>query len=485
MKLMEVLEKVETVEITGQTDVNIQAVTPDSRQASAGSLFVAVKGITTDGHKYIDKAISDGAKAIVCEKIPQTHEPGVCYVRVKDPAKAMGTIASNFFGNPSKKLKLIGVTGTNGKTTVVRMLYDIFTSMGHSCGLISTTGICIAGLEQETTHTTPDVLTINRLLSEMAAANCQYAFMEVSSHALVQKRTAGIVFEGAVFTNISHDHLDYHKSFKAYINAKKLLFKELEKTSFALTNLDDKNGLVLTQNTVADVKTYSLRAMAYFKGKMLENSFRGLHLRIDNKDIWSKLSGRFNAYNILAVYGVGRLLGKQPDELLAAISNCEPPEGRFDLFTGKNGITGIVDYAHTPDAIKNVLENINEIKTKKQKLFTVIGCGGNRDKDKRPIMAMIAAKLSDYVLFTSDNPRFEDPEKIIEDMIKGLEVYPALKDKYIAIPNRQEAIKVACITAASGDIILVAGKGHEKFQEIKGETIPFDDKKILKEFLTP
>lgn len=483
MLLNKLIKDLKIIEIVGNTDADIRSVVSDSRQAEHGTLFVAIKGNTTDGHLFIDQAISQGSKAIICENIPGRKKKDTCYILVNNTAEALGLIASCFYGHPSRKLELIGVTGTNGKTTIVKMLYDTFSKMGYKCGYISTIGNYTGREIQETQYTTPDVLTINKLLSEMVESGCRYAFMEVSSHALSQSRTEALHFHGAVFTNISHEHLDYHNSFKEYLKAKQLLFNNLDKSSFALTNLDDKNGLVLTQNTSAYTATYSLRAMASFKGKVIENGFRGLHLQIGSKDIWSKLTGRFNAYNIMAVYGVGRLLRKGEEGLLAAISSCEPAEGRFDYFTGKNDITAIVDYAHTPDAIKNVLQNINEIKSERQRLTTVIGCGGNRDKTKRPIMALIAAKHSDRVFFTSDNPRFEDPDQIIKDMVDGLDVNPDFRNKYFCITDRKEAIKLAASTVDKGDIILVAGKGHEKYQEIKGEKILFDDKQILEELL--
>ncbi len=483
MQLKEIINKIKIIDVIGNPGIDIKEVVSDSRQAKTSSLFVAIKGMTTDGHQHIEKAIEKGAKAIICKELPKLLNEKVCYVRVSDTTQALGWAAANFFGNPSNRLKVIGVTGTNGKTTVATMLYEVFTNLGYKCGLISTTDIRIAGISSETQYTTPEATTISKTLYNMLEAGCEYAFMEVSSHALAQSRTIATRFAGAIFTNISHDHLDYHNSFKMYIRAKQLLFNSLDKDAFALTNLDDKNGVVITQNTKADITTYSLRAMANYKGKIIENSFKGLHLRIDKKDLWCKLTGEFNAYNILAVYAAGRLLGQDSDELLAAISSCSPPEGRFDYFESKSNIIGIVDYAHTPDAIENVLRNINEIKDHKQQIITVIGCGGDRDKAKRPIMAAIAAKYSDKVFFTSDNPRFEDPENIINDMIKGIDPYPNFQNKYIAIANRKEAIKVACITSAPGDIILVAGKGHEKYQEVKGTKLPFNDKALLREFL--
>lgn len=483
MLLKEIIYQINIQELAGESNADISAVVSDSRQAVPGALFAAIRGITTDGHLHIDQAIEKGATAVLCEKLPENIQQHTCYIVVDDSAKALGMAAANFHGHPSKKLKLIGVTGTNGKTTIVNMLYDAFTRMGHQCGMISTIGNRVAGKALKTQYTTPDVLTTNKLLSDMVEAGSQYAFMEVSSHALIQKRTEAIHFSGAVFTNISHDHLDYHKSFREYIKAKQILFNKLDNNAFAVTNLDDKNGMIITQNSRSQVTTYSLHAMANIKGKLIENNFESLHLLIDNKEVWSKLSGKFNAYNILAVYATGRLMGKDQDELLAAISECEPPEGRFEMVQGSQNITGIVDYAHTPDALRNVLQNIRETKTNQQRILTVVGCGGNRDQTKRPEMAVIATQNSDQVFFTSDNPRFEDPEAIINEMIAGLEHYPELERKYVAITNRKEAIKVACITATPGDIILIAGKGHEKYQDVRGEKLPFDDKAIVTEFL--
>lgn len=483
MLLKEIIYQINVQELAGDSSTDICAVVADSRQAVPGALFAAVRGITTDGHLHIDQAIEKGATAVLCERMPENRQQHICYLVVDDSAKALGMAAANFYDHPSKKLILVGVTGTNGKTTIVNMLYDAFTRLGHQCGMISTIGNCVAGKTLKTQYTTPDVLTTNKLLSDMVGAGCEYAFMEVSSHALTQKRTEAVHFCGAVFTNISHDHLDYHKSFREYIKAKQMLFKELDDKAFSVTNLDDKNGMIITQNSRSKVTTYSLRAMADFKGKLLENNFGGLQLLVDDKELWSRLSGKFNAYNILAVYATGRLLGKDQDELLAAISGCEPPAGRFELVRGGQNITGIVDYAHTPDALRNVLQNIRETKTDKQRILTVVGCGGNRDKTKRPAMAVIATQNSDHVYFTSDNPRFEDPEAIINDMIAGLEHHPELERKYVAITSRKEAIKVACITATPGDIILIAGKGHEKYQEVRGEKLPFDDKAILNEIL--
>lgn len=481
--LADIIYRTGIVETIGTTQREITMVVSDSRKVIDGVLFVAIKGLTTDGHAYIDQAIAGGAKAILCESMPESLVDDVSYIRVNDTSRALGMTAANFYDHPSQKLHLIGVTGTNGKTTVVRMLHEVFTRLGQRCGFISTISNMIDDLEITTEYTTPDPLTINKLLSQMVEAKCVYAFMEVSSHALAQSRTEALQFAGAVFTNLSHDHLDYHKSFKAYLKSKQLLFSKLGASAFALTNLDDKNGMIVVQNTTASVKTYSLKAMADFKGKLLENSFSGMHIHIKHTGLWCKLTGTFNAYNILAVYGTGKILGKQDEELLTAISSCKPPEGRFDYFVGKNKVIGIVDYAHTPDAIKNVLETIKELRTGNEKLITVIGCGGNRDKKKRGPMAAIAARYSDKVIFTSDNPRYENPDDIISDMVNGLELDPSLKSKYIAITKREEAINIACIMAAAGDILLVAGKGHEKYQEIGGQKYPFDDKATLQKLL--
>lgn len=481
--LADLIYKTGITETSGTTHREIATVVSDSRKATEGSLFVAIRGLTNDGHLHIDQAISLGAKAILCETLPGSLNDEVTYVRVRDTRKALGIVAANFFDHPSRRLKLIGVTGTNGKTTVVRMLHEVFSKLGNRCGMISTISNVVAGREVPTEYTTPDPLTINQLLADMAAAKCTHAFIEVSSHALAQARVEALHFAGAVFTNLTHDHLDYHKNFREYLKSKQLLFNKLETKSFALTNLDDKNGMIVTQNTKGKIWTYSLRAMADFKGKLLEKSLNGLHLQIDKRDVWCKLTGTFNAYNIMAVYGVGRILDKPADSLLSAISNCAPPKGRFDFFIGDNKVIGIVDYAHTPDALKNVLETIKEVRTGNEKLITVIGCGGNRDRSKRGPMAAVAASHSDKVIFTSDNPRHEDPETIIEEMMQGLQLNPGLKPKAIKITNRQEAINVACVMASEGDIILVAGKGHEKYQEIKGVKYPFDDKAILQKLL--
>ncbi len=481
--LTDIVYKTGITKTSGSMEKDIYDVVSDSRSASKGCLFVAVKGLTVDGHDYIEEAINKGASAILCERIPDKVRENVSYIVVSETAKALGIAAANFYDHPSRKLKLIGVTGTNGKTTVTRMLYEVFKRLGHRCGLISTISNVVHERETASSLTTPDAITINNLLHQMVEEKCEYVFMEVSSHALAQSRVNGITFTGAIFTNFSHDHLDYHKSTKEYLNSKQMLFNDLEEDAFALTNLDDKNGLIMVQNTKADRKTYSLQAMADYKGRVLENSFSGLHLQIDDRDVWCNLVGKFNAYNVLTVYATGCIRGKNKENLLTAISASKAPEGRFELINGNDGIKGIVDYAHTPDALKNILETINEIRTGNEKLITVLGCGGDRDKTKRGPMAAIAASLSDKVIFTSDNPRSENPQKIINDMKKGLDLDPALKSKYLVVTNRKEAINVACVMATNSDIILVAGKGHEKFQEIKGVKHPFDDKQILHHLL--
>jgi UDP-N-acetylmuramoyl-L-alanyl-D-glutamate--2,6-diaminopimelate ligase len=479
--LRDILYKADLLETHGVVDKEVLAVEFDSRKVKPGVLFVAVKGLTTDGHLFIPRAIESGATAIVCEEIPAEIAEAVTYVRVKNSALALGIIASNFFDHPSQKIKLVGVTGTNGKTTVVTLLHDLFSQLGYACGMISTVRNLVGKTEIPANFTTPDPVQLNGLLNQMVDAGCEYAFMEVSSHAVVQHRIAGLVFAGGVFTNLTHDHLDFHKTFSEYLKAKKTFFDQLDPQAFAITNVDDKNGWVMLQNTRAEKKSYSLRTVADFKGKLLENGFAGLQLHIDGKEVWCKLVGEFNAYNLLAVYAVARMLNCEQDEVLTYLSNCHPAEGRFDFFTGKDGVVGIVDYAHTPDALENVLNTIGAIRTGTEKLITVIGCGGNRDAAKRPAMAAIAAKLSNKVILTSDNPRFEEPEQIIEEMKAGLD--PVTSRKAVTVVNRREAINAACAMAAAGDIILVAGKGHEKYQEIKGVKHPFDDKNVLKEFL--
>ncbi len=480
--LGEILYKADLLETRGVIQRGITAVEADSRKVQPGAAFVAIRGLTTDGHKHIEMAIKNGAVAVICEEIPENTPEGVTFVKVKDSALALGIMASGFFGNPSQRLRLVGVTGTNGKTTVVTLLHELFSRLGYMCGLISTVQNKVGQKIIPSNFTTPDPVQLNNLLNQMAAEGCEFAFMEVSSHAMVQQRVAGVTFAGGVFTNLSHDHLDFHKTFDKYLKAKKSFFDQLEPGAFAITNADDRNGMVMLQNSRANKKSYSLKTIADFKGKLLENTFDGLQLLIDGKEVWYKLVGEFNAYNLLAVYATAIMLGCRHEEVLTSLSNCNPAEGRFDFFTGAGGTKGIVDYAHTPDALENVLETIGKIRSGTEKIITVVGCGGNRDESKRPAMAAIAARLSHKLIITSDNPRFEDPGQIIAQMQAGLD-YSGIR-KTIVVDNRREAIKTACALAAPGDIVLVAGKGHEKYQEIKGVKFPFDDKEVLIEFLT-
>ncbi len=479
--LRDILYKAELLETHGVLDREVLAVEFDSRKVKPGTLFVAIKGLTTDGHLFIEKAVQSGAVAIVCQEIPEKISKEATIIRVKDSAHALGVVAANIFGNPSEKIRLIGVTGTNGKTTVVTLLHDLFTRLGYACGMISTVRNLVGQKEIPATYTTPDPVQLNDLLRQMVEAGCEFAFMEVSSHAVAQQRIAGLHFAGGIFTNLTHDHLDFHKTFSEYLKAKKTFFDQLDAQAFAITNTDDKNGWVMLQNTRAIKKTYSLRAMADFKGKVLENGFAGLQLLIEGREVWCKLVGEFNAYNLLAVYSAARMLGLEPEEVLTPLSSCRPAEGRFDFFPGRENRIGIIDYAHTPDALENVLSTIASLRTGSEKLITVVGCGGNRDAAKRPAMAAIAARLSNKVILTSDNPRFEEPEKIIEDMKTGLD--PMSKRHTVTVINRRDAINAACAMANPGDIVLVAGKGHEKYQEIKGVKHPFDDKEILMEYL--
>jgi UDP-N-acetylmuramoyl-L-alanyl-D-glutamate--2,6-diaminopimelate ligase len=465
--------------IHGPAEVSITSLHHDSRDAEAGCVFFAVRGSVQDGHEYIGAAIANGASAIVCEELPGQLTEGVTYVIVHEVAEAMGAMASAFFGNPSAELKLVGITGTNGKTTTVTLLYELFKSLGYPSGLISTIRIRIQEREVAATHTTPDVITINRILREMADAGCLYCFMEVSSHAVDQKRIAGLTFSGGIFSNITHDHLDYHKTFDAYLKAKKAFFDGLPAEAFALVNKDDRNGMVMLQNTAAEKYTYSLASMADFRCKVMENRFHGLQLLIGGNEVWFRLTGRFNAYNLLAAYATAVLLGQNVTEVLTRLSSLEPVDGRFNCIISPENVTAIVDYAHTPDALKNVLDTVNEIREGAGELITVVGAGGNRDAAKRPLMAKIACDLSDRVILTSDNPRSEEPEAIIEDMKKGVD--PAAAKKMLTIVNRLEAIKTACALAKPGDIILVAGKGHETYQEIKGVKHPFDDREVVRE----
>ncbi len=481
MKLLrEILYKVEINSISGNTSLEVNNIEFDSRLIKEGDIYVAVNGVNVDGHTFISQAVQNGAKCIICEKIPEQKNQEVVYVNVKSSRKALAIISSNYFDNPSSKLNLIGVTGTNGKTTIATLLYELYTSLGIKSGLISTVKISYDDKNFQASQTTPDSLLLNRYMSDMVNVNVRYCFMEVSSHGIDQCRTDGLVFKGGIFTNLTHDHLDYHESFENYRDTKKQFFDSLSTNSFALTNNDDKNGLVMLQNSMAEKYTYSLNSVSDFKAKILESSFDGMLLNINNSEFWSKLVGKFNAYNILSVYSVASILGLPRDELLKTMSSLEAVDGRFQFYK-KNKITAIVDYAHTPDALENILKSINEIKTSKNNLITVVGCGGNRDKSKRPLMGDIASNLSSKVIFTSDNPRFEDPNNIIKEMISG--VKSSNSNKTISISNRKEAIKAACKFAKSNDIILVAGKGHESYQEINGVKSDFDDFKIVKELL--
>jgi len=477
LKLKNILHEVNILKISGPLELVVNQLQFDSREVKPGDMFLAVNGTNTDGHKYIPAAINNGASVIVCEKIPVKTGEKATFILVNNTTIALGRIAANFFGNPTGKLKLIGVTGTNGKTTIVHLLYNLFRRAGKRSGLISTTGNIVVEKEKPTTHTTPDILQINRLLSEMVKNKCEYAFMEVSSHALDQYRTAGLIFKGGIFTNITHDHLDYHKSFKQYIIAKKKFFDDLSEDAFALVNSDDRNAKIMVQNCNADVTSYALKSDANFKGKIIESLQEGTLLKIDNQEVWSRLVGEFNAYNLLAVYGASYLLGLKKDELIRLISESEPVPGRFEIIRSKGGVTAVVDYAHTPDALENILNTLGKIKKQKKQLISVVGAGGDRDKSKRPVMAGIAVSKCDKVILTSDNPRTENPQKIIDDMYKGVEKNE--KRKVLILVDRKEAIKIACMLAEKDDIILIAGKGHETYQEIKGIKYHFDDREVV------
>ncbi|MCO6492662.1 MAG: UDP-N-acetylmuramoyl-L-alanyl-D-glutamate--2,6-diaminopimelate ligase [Phaeodactylibacter sp.] len=482
MELEKLIQPLDILALEGSTSRTVERLDFDSRKAGPGSLFVAVRGTQADGHQFIGKAIGQGAAVVVAEELPGQRREDVTYIQVADSATALGRMANRFFGEPSKALKLVGVTGTNGKTTTVTLLHSLFTALGYKAGLLSTVRNLIGQSPLEATHTTPDAVAVNALLREMADAGCDYAFMEVSSHAAHQRRIEGLHFAGAIFTNISHDHLDYHKTFKAYIDAKKMFFDILPKTAFALVNADDKRGAVMVQNTRAKKYTYSLRSMASFRARILDNSIAGLHLEVGGKEVFSRLIGEFNAYNLLAAYGAAMLLEQEEVETLIALSQLGAAEGRFDYVTGPQGKrTGIVDYAHTPDALEKVLNTIHQLRQGDSRIITVIGCGGDRDKAKRPKMAKVACDYSDQVILTSDNPRSEDPDAIIADMQAGVPPYAARKA--LAVTSRREAIRTACRLAREGDIILVAGKGHEKYQEVKGVRRPFDDKAVLAEAL--
>ncbi len=480
--LKHILQNVTVDELIGESNLNIKNITFDSRQVNAESIFVAIRGTQTDGHKFIENALQGDAMVIVCEDLPQELHNGVTYIKVPDSSEALGIMASNFYEHPSGQLKLIGITGTNGKTTTVTLLHDLFSKMGFKVGLLSTVENKIGNKVIASTHTTPDAVSMNELIADMVEAGCDYAFMEVSSHAIDQRRIAGLKFAGGVFTNITHDHLDYHKTFKEYLNVKKRFFDELPNNAFALTNIDDRNGMVMVQNTKAKIQKYSLRKKADFKVKIVENSLSGLHLEINGNEFFGRLIGEFNAYNLLSAYGTAILLEQDELETLTILSQLKSAEGRFDYVINNNtGVIGIVDYAHTPDALEKVLSTIDKLKTGNEQIITVVGCGGDRDKGKRPLMSKTACAYSTKVIITSDNPRTEDADQIIEDMMKGVPIYAT--NKVLTISDRKTAIKTASMLAQNGDIILVAGKGHEKYQDIGGVKHPFDDKQVLKDCL--
>jgi UDP-N-acetylmuramoyl-L-alanyl-D-glutamate--2,6-diaminopimelate ligase len=468
------------LQVIGNLEQEIHTLTFDSREAGEGSLFFAIKGVVTDGHQFIPQVLDKGCKAIVCEELPATLPTDVCFIQVSNSSAFMGNCAAAFYGHPSKELKLVAVTGTNGKTTVATLLFNLYRSMGFKTGLLSTVQNQINESIIPSTHTTPDSIRINAMMREMVEQGCSHCFMEASSHAIHQNRIKGLHFAGVAFTNITHDHLDYHVTFDAYIKAKKLLFDEVNDDAFALTNKDDKNGMVMLQNTKATRCTYGIKQMADFKARIIESDFNGMLLNLDGEEAWFRLVGNFNAYNLLLVYGVASLLGEPKEEIIRHLSMLGSVKGRFDYVRSNNGIIGIVDYAHTPDALENVLETINQVRTQNEELITVIGCGGNRDAAKRPVMAEVAAEKSTRVILTSDNPRNENPEDILDEMAKG--VPPLHYKKTLRITDRKEAIKTAVSMAKKGDIILVAGKGHENYQEIKGVKHPFDDKAVLTEF---
>ena len=482
MLLKDILYGVGLTAVSGSTNVMVNAIQFDSRNVLMDDVFVAIRGLVSDGHDYIEKAVNSGAKAIICEKLPEQTVNEITYVEVRNGNSALAIMASNFYENPSKNLKLVGVTGTNGKTTVSSLLYQLFKKAGYKVGLISTIKIMVDETEYKTSHTTPDALTINYHMKLMNDVGVEFCFMEVSSHGIHQKRTEGLVFEGAIFTNLSHDHLDYHKTFAAYRDTKKILFDNLTKKAFALTNIDDKNGLVMLQNTKARKYTYALKTYADYRAQILENQFDGQLLKFNDNELWSKLIGHFNAYNMLAIYATADLLGLEKFETLRLLSELENVDGRFQYFISKEKITAIVDYAHTPDALKNVLDTINTLRTGNENVITVVGCGGDRDRSKRPVMGHIASEMSNKAIFTSDNPRSEEPAVIIEEMVGGVE--PQNTKKILAIENREQAIKTACQLALANDIILVAGKGHETYQETNGKRIDFDDFEIIKDVLS-
>ncbi|MCW1147282.1 UDP-N-acetylmuramoyl-L-alanyl-D-glutamate--2,6-diaminopimelate ligase [Flavobacterium lacisediminis] len=480
-QLKDILYKVGIEAVHGATDITISKIEFDSRKIELNDVFVAIRGTLSDGHDYIEKALSLGAVAVICEEFPSVIVNGVTYIKVKDSNEALAFLAANYYENPSENIRLVGVTGTNGKTTIASLLYQLFKKAGFKVGLLSTVKIMVDEQEFKATHTTPDSLTINKFLDLMVQEGCEFCFMEVSSHGVHQKRTEALRFEGGVFTNLSHDHLDYHNTFAEYRDVKKSFFDNLPKSAFAITNIDDKNGLVMLQNTKAKKLTYALKSYADYKAQILENQLSGLLLKINDNEVWVKLIGSFNAYNLLAIYGVAVELGIEKVEALRLLSELESVSGRFQFIVSDTKITAIVDYAHTPDALENVLKTIEDIRTKNEQLITVVGCGGDRDKTKRPIMAHIASSMSDKAIFTSDNPRTENPETIIEEMEKGVE--PQNFKKTVSILDRKQAIKTACQLANPNDIILIAGKGHETYQEINGVRHDFDDLQIVTELL--
>ncbi|MCF2563785.1 UDP-N-acetylmuramoyl-L-alanyl-D-glutamate--2,6-diaminopimelate ligase [Prevotella brevis] len=480
MKLSELLKSVSILQIVGPAETEITGVNIDSRKIEKGHLFVAIKGTQTDGHKFIAKAIELGATAILCEDMPEEKIESVSYLQVASTEDVVGQVATNFYGNPSKKLKLVGVTGTNGKTTIATLLYNMFRKFGHRCGLLSTVCNYIEDEAIAADHTTPDPIELNHLLHRMVEAGCEYAFMECSSHAIAQKRIGGLTFAGGIFTNLTRDHLDYHKTFENYRNAKKAFFDGLPKEAFAITNADDKNGSVMVQNCKANIKTYSIRQMADFRAHIIECHFEGMYLEINGREVGVQFIGKFNVSNLLAVYGAAVMLGKNPEDVLVVMSTLKSVAGRLEPIRSKDGITAVVDYAHTPDALENVLNAIHEVlEGKEGHVITVCGAGGNRDKGKRPLMAQEAVKQSDRVIITSDNPRFEEPQDIINDMLAGLT--PQQMKKVVSIVDRKEAIRTACMMAQKGDVILIAGKGHEDYQEIKGVKHHFDDREVVRD----
>ena len=479
MKLNELLKNIKPIGITGDTDTEITGVNIDSRLIAAGQLFVAMKGTQVDGHQFISKAIEQGAAAVLCEDMPESVAAGVTFVQVTSTEDAAGKVATLFYGDPSRKLKLVGVTGTNGKTTVATLLYNMFRAMGYKCGLLSTVCNYIEDEAIAADHTTPDPIELNQLLHRMVEAGCEYVFMECSSHAIAQRRISGLSFVGGIFTNLTRDHLDYHKTFENYRNAKKSFFDGLPKTAFAITNADDRNGMIMVQNTKATVKTYSTRVAADFKGKLLECHFEGMYLEIDGREVGVQFIGKFNVSNLLAVYGAAVMLGKRPEDVLVVLSTLHSVRGRLEPIHCAAGYTAIVDYAHTPDALANVLNAIHEVLDGKGKVITVCGAGGNRDKGKRPLMAQEAVRQSDKVIITSDNPRFENPQDIINDMLEGLN--SRQREKVLSIVDRREAIRTACMLAHKGDVVLIAGKGHEGYQEIQGVKHHFDDREVVEQ----